>query len=148
MANFQDIDLMAVGRHCSRKDCNRLDYLPIKCDHCNLLFCAQHHDAKEHHCQSFVNLDRVIPACPLCGQLVALVSNVSKNDQVEKHIRSGCKALIAEKRRKNVCSQMNCKRHSLIPFNCHICQKTFCVRHRHSGDHTCIPLPPTTIAVY
>eukprot|EP00112_Aurelia_sp_Birch-Aquarium-sp1_P002393 Seg1263.6 transcript_id=Seg1263.6/GoldUCD/mRNA.D3Y31 product="AN1-type zinc finger protein 2B" protein_id=Seg1263.6/GoldUCD/D3Y31 len=148
MANSQEIDLMSIGKHCSKNDCRQLDYLPFKCDYCSKEFCKEHHDVKEHSCPSFVNRDRIVPTCPLCGKLVALTLNETINDQVERHIRSGCQKLVVEKRKKNQCSQMNCRQRTLIPFNCHSCYKNFCVRHRHSGDHTCIPMTPTSIAVH
>ena len=30
---------MDVGSHCSLSSCNALDFLPVPCDHCRLLFC-------------------------------------------------------------------------------------------------------------
>jgi len=128
MANSQNVDLMAVGTHCSKKDCKRLDFLPFKCDHCHKEFCHLHHEPREHSCASFISQDRILPACPLCGKMVALSANETINDQVERHIISGCTQLVAEKRKRNQCSQVNCKQRTLVPFTCNACHKNFCVK--------------------
>ncbi|GFR12790.1 hypothetical protein TNCT_602391, partial [Trichonephila clavata] len=31
-----------LGNHCYEKSCNRLDFLPMKCDACSNLFCYEH----------------------------------------------------------------------------------------------------------
>lgn len=49
--------------------------------------------------------------------------------KVERHITSGCKLLLAEKRKRNQCSQSNCKQRSLVPFTCNACYKDFCIRY-------------------
>lgn len=148
MANSESTDLMSVGKHCSLSDCKRLDFLPYKCGPCGMIFCQEHYGVNFHNCPSFKSKDRVIPSCPLCGKLVVLTANETINDQVERHIRSGCQNLTVEKRKKNRCSQMNCKKSSLVPIGCHKCLKNFCVRHRHPGDHNCIPTTSTPVAVH
>lgn len=34
----QDYDLLSIGRHCSIKDCNQLDFLPFTCSDCHATF--------------------------------------------------------------------------------------------------------------
>merc|ERR1719291_1197908 len=41
---------MEVGSHCSLSSCNTLDFLPVPCDHCRLLFCRDHFLASSHGC--------------------------------------------------------------------------------------------------
>lgn len=36
------MELPHMGTHCSDSFCKQLDYLPMKCDACNELFCKDH----------------------------------------------------------------------------------------------------------
>ncbi|XP_057291336.1 AN1-type zinc finger protein 2A-like [Hydractinia symbiolongicarpus] len=136
MANSELFDMMSVGRHCNETFCKKLDFLPFKCDFCKKEFCLSHYKPNEHLCKEVKDQDSKLPSCPLCGKY--LVKGRSDNDQVEKHILSGCQSLKATKRKKNRCSHTGCRNVNLIPLHCEKCLSTFCVRHRHPGDHGCI----------
>uniref|UniRef100_A0A8C9IVZ3 Zinc finger AN1-type containing 2B n=1 Tax=Piliocolobus tephrosceles TaxID=591936 RepID=A0A8C9IVZ3_9PRIM len=41
-----------LGAHCSEPSCQRLDFLPLKCDACLGIFCADHVAYAQHHCGS------------------------------------------------------------------------------------------------
>ena len=41
---------MEIGSHCHYFDCNRLDFLPIKCPSCKNLFCKDHSLPNVHQC--------------------------------------------------------------------------------------------------
>uniref|UniRef100_A0A8D0R2H2 Zinc finger AN1-type containing 2B n=1 Tax=Sus scrofa TaxID=9823 RepID=A0A8D0R2H2_PIG len=41
-----------LGAHCSEPSCQRLDFLPLKCDACSGIFCADHVAYAQHHCAS------------------------------------------------------------------------------------------------
>ncbi|XP_044769348.1 AN1-type zinc finger protein 2B isoform X4 [Neomonachus schauinslandi] len=41
-----------LGAHCSEPSCQRLDFLPLKCDACSGIFCADHVAYAQHHCGS------------------------------------------------------------------------------------------------
>uniref|UniRef100_A0A8C9B4W3 Zinc finger AN1-type containing 2B n=1 Tax=Prolemur simus TaxID=1328070 RepID=A0A8C9B4W3_PROSS len=41
-----------LGAHCSEPSCQRLDFLPLKCDACSSIFCADHVAYAQHHCGS------------------------------------------------------------------------------------------------
>uniref|UniRef100_A0A8B9YMF7 Zinc finger AN1-type containing 2B n=1 Tax=Bos mutus grunniens TaxID=30521 RepID=A0A8B9YMF7_BOSMU len=41
-----------LGAHCSEPSCKRLDFLPLKCDACSGIFCADHVAYAQHHCGS------------------------------------------------------------------------------------------------
>ncbi|KAL9936758.1 hypothetical protein V8E36_003993 [Tilletia maclaganii] len=43
---------MEHGTHCHLSDCNRLDFLPVRCPLCSEEFCFQHHLPKAHNCQA------------------------------------------------------------------------------------------------
>lgn len=42
-----------VGERCSMKDCNQLNFLPFKCDHCLNIFCKEHFQTDAHKCLNF-----------------------------------------------------------------------------------------------
>ena len=41
-----------MGQHCAEQTCKQLDYLPSKCDACQLLFCQDHLPYDDHKCNS------------------------------------------------------------------------------------------------
>lgn len=48
-----DKDLGAIGQHCSLPSCNLLDFLPIKCELCGLVFCKEHYSVTAHKCEKY-----------------------------------------------------------------------------------------------
>lgn len=50
MSDGSTIDLEGFGKNCAFKECNRLDFLPIRCTHCSLLFCKEHSSITSHIC--------------------------------------------------------------------------------------------------
>ncbi|KAK9501938.1 hypothetical protein O3M35_012568 [Rhynocoris fuscipes] len=42
-----------AGANCNVKECNLLDFLPVKCTHCNLIFCKDHAVTSSHDCKEF-----------------------------------------------------------------------------------------------
>ena len=77
------------------------------------------------------------------------------NDQVERHIVSGCQELVAtkpkERKRANRCTYNNCRRREMVPFVCPQCERVYCLGHRHALDHKCQGLAmtvPRTVAVH
>ena len=108
------------------------------------------------HPPSFpLSLQSRIPTCPLCQQLVLKPQGASANDQIERHIMSGCTALVvtsAQRRKKaNRCQYKQCRQSELIPFTCPSCGQSFCSRHRHDINHDCSgpsPTVPRTVAVH
>lgn len=41
---------LEIGKHCGNEDCNRLDFLPIKCIKCHIFFCQYHCNISKHKC--------------------------------------------------------------------------------------------------
>jgi len=135
MANSDDFDCMAIGKHCAERTCRKLDFLPFPCEYCKEVFCGDHRVPKQHRCAEVIDKDSRLPQCPLCEKFI--VKSEDDNSQVEQHIRSGCKDLVVTKRTKHRCSTSGCKQTILIPFQCDNCLSSFCVRHRHPSDHKC-----------
>lgn len=53
MSNSNESDLGGIGQHCSLSTCNRLDFLPIKCDLCSRVFCKDHFSVTAHNCEKY-----------------------------------------------------------------------------------------------
>ncbi|XP_073820934.1 AN1-type zinc finger protein 2A [Musca autumnalis] len=124
-----------LGQHCSEKSCNRLDFLPVKCDACKNVFCSSHFNYDHHNCKHG-RKDHQVPLCPLCGEPVPTAPGVEPDLTVGQHIDKQCKS-DSRKIFTNRCSYKSCKRKELIPVNCSQCKKNFCLRHRHTADHEC-----------
>lgn len=148
------MELPHIGENCALTQCNRLDFLPIKCDACSKVFCLEHYRYETHGCETAKNKDFQVPVCPLCMQPV-----VAKRDQlpdlaVSQHIDQFCtknellknyhRQKIATKTNLHACSYKSCKQKDLIYLECSDCQAKFCIKHRHPGDHAC-PGPTTSV---
>ena len=152
-----------LGQYCCEKTCNRLgmwmsdyvfrsnfvckhvfsvefhvilDFLPMKCDACDQMFCSSHFNYEQHKCTSGLRKDYQVPLCPLCGEPVPTAPGVEPDLTVGQHIDKQCKS-DSKKIFTNQCSHKSCKRKELIPVNCSQCKKNFCLRHRHTADHQC-----------
>ncbi|GFN93040.1 An1-type Zinc finger protein 1-like [Plakobranchus ocellatus] len=44
------MELPHIGQNCDAENCNQLDFLPFKCDHCGKVFCLQHKFCDDHKC--------------------------------------------------------------------------------------------------
>ncbi|XP_053671860.1 AN1-type zinc finger protein 2A [Anopheles nili] len=125
-----------LGKHCTDQYCNKLDFLPMKCDACGDIFCSDHFSYKDHACPSAYKKDVQVPICPLCGDPVPTPRDVSPDVTVGAHIDRFCKS-DRKKIYTNRCSYRNCKKKELIPVNCSVCRLNFCLKHRHTTDHDC-----------
>lgn len=102
------MELPDVGKHCSYKHCNRLDFLPIECPLCKLQFCKDHIKGTEHKCTK--SHDNTLTK----EQLECLDGPASYE-----------------------CSIELCKGRELTPIECDKCKQRFCLKHRLPGDHDC-----------
>ncbi|PWA02524.1 hypothetical protein BB558_001373 [Smittium angustum] len=139
------MELPHVGEHCSNKDCNRLDFLPYKCEYCNKKFCENHWKANDHSCENQHKiLDFRIPTCPICNLPVPINRGEDPNYKVENHIRMGC-SKIPGKSGKNPgqkgaqCGFDGCKPKGMVFTVCSSCGNKYCLKHRHEADHNCKP---------
>lgn len=129
-----------IGKHCSRPHCNKLDFLPIKCDACDLLFCDEHFRYTTHNCLKAYEKDNQVPVCPLCNIPIPVQKGQHPDYIVGAHIDSDCQSDPAKSRRKvftNKCSYKKCKNKEVVPVICNDCSLNFCLKHRHAVDHNC-----------
>ncbi|KAH8263053.1 hypothetical protein KR044_003761 [Drosophila immigrans] len=131
-----------LGQHCNEATCNRLDFLPVKCDSCDKVFCASHYNYERHNCPGAHKKNFQVPICPLCGEPVPTAPGVEPDLTVGQHIDKQCRS-DSKKIYTNRCHAKGCKRKELIPVECSQCKLNFCLRHRHSSDHDCNPAAAT-----
>lgn len=130
-----------LGEHCSESSCNRLDFLPLRCDACEALFCTDHISYQEHSCPSAYKKNVQVPVCPLCNAAVPCKRGDPPDVAVGQHIDNDCRSDYGKDRRKvfaNKCSSKGCKTKEIVPVNCSDCGRNYCLKHRHPSDHSCI----------
>lgn len=132
-----------LGKHCSEKYCNKLDFLPMKCDACGEIFCSEHFSYQTHSCPSAHRKDFQVPVCPLCSEPVPTPRDVSPDVTVGAHIDQFCRS---EKKKiyTNRCTFKTCKKKELVPFSCGSCKRNYCLKHRHTADHECAGVAAAT----
>nr|CAG4648123.1 EOG090X0APF [Moina brachiata]SVE93172.1 EOG090X0APF [Moina brachiata] len=129
-----------LGKHCSEKTCNQLDFLPMKCDACEEIFCKDHIRYELHKCESSYKKDIQVPVCPLCNQPVPWKRGEAPDISVSDHIDRDCQSDPAKQKRKvfgNKCSLKGCKLKEVVPIICDKCKLNYCLKHRHTIDHNC-----------
>lgn len=133
------MEFPGLGEHCADHQCQRLDFLPMKCDACEKIFCITHYKYDSHSCPQAYLKENQVPICPLCNQPVPLTRGELPDVGVNQHIENDCQDDRALKKRiyKNRCSFTRCKNKELIPITCNQCRKNYCLRHRHPLDHEC-----------
>lgn len=126
-----------LGKHCGFKECNLLDFLPVKCGWCRGHFCKDHWAFEAHHCPDAQQQNRgsQVPVCPLCDGPVPTPKGRSADEFVSAHIDRDCKADEDLKRRQRVftkrCSVPKCRQKLVVKVDCSSCRRTFCLTHRH-----------------
>ncbi|KAL3053314.1 hypothetical protein OYC64_005783 [Pagothenia borchgrevinki] len=134
------MELPHLGEHCSEKTCKRLDFLPMKCDACQEIFCKDHITYATHKCMSAYQKDIQVPVCPLCNIPIPVKRGEMPDIKVGEHIDRDCKSDPAQRKRKiftNKCSRGGCKQKEMIRVTCDQCHLNYCLKHRHSLDHEC-----------
>ncbi|XP_039700780.1 AN1-type zinc finger protein 2B isoform X1 [Pteropus medius] len=129
-----------LGAHCSEPSCQRLDFLPLKCDACSGIFCADHVAYAQHHCGSAYQKDIQVPVCPLCNVPVPVARGEPPDRAVGEHIDRDCRSDPAQQKRKiftNKCERSGCRQREMMKLTCECCGRNFCIKHRHPLDHDC-----------
>lgn len=129
-----------LGEHCSEKSCKRLDFLPMRCDACEEIFCKDHITYANHKCTSSYKKDVQVPVCPLCNTPIPIKRGEMPDIKVGEHIDRDCKSDPAQRKRKiftNKCSKGGCKQKEMIRVTCDQCHLNYCLKHRHPLDHEC-----------
>lgn len=137
------MELPHLGKNCALRECNQLDFLPVKCDACSEIYCVRHYQYDNHNCEKAKNRDAQVPVCPLCSEPVVSKRNELPDVAVSQHIDQYCKLndrLKAQKPKSNLqaCSFKSCKQKDLIYLECKDCRSKFCIKHRHPSDHLCV----------
>lgn len=137
------MELPHIGENCALKECNRLDFLPVKCDACAGIFCLEHYQYENHSCQKAKSKNVQVPICPLCSEPVASRANQLPDLAVSQHIDQYCKRneliknRIKPKTDLQSCSFKSCRQKDLIYLECNDCKSKYCIKHRHPTDHQC-----------
>uniref|UniRef100_A0A3B1INZ0 Zinc finger, AN1-type domain 2A n=1 Tax=Astyanax mexicanus TaxID=7994 RepID=A0A3B1INZ0_ASTMX len=129
-----------LGEHCSEKSCKQLDFLPMRCDACEEIFCKDHITYASHKCTSSYKKDVQVPVCPLCNTPIPIKRGEMPDIKVGEHIDRDCKSDPAQRKRKiftNKCSKGGCKQKEMIRVTCDQCHLNYCLKHRHPLDHDC-----------
>ncbi|KAJ0001226.1 hypothetical protein NQD34_006246 [Periophthalmus magnuspinnatus] len=138
-----------LGEHCSEKTCKRLDFLPMKCDACQEIFCKDHITYANHKCTSSYKKDIQVPVCPLCNIPIPVKRGEMPDIKVGEHIDRDCKSDPAQRKRKastllllhliftNKCSKGGCKQKEMMRVTCDQCHLNYCLKHRNPLDHDC-----------
>ncbi|XP_048724749.1 AN1-type zinc finger protein 2B isoform X1 [Caretta caretta] len=129
-----------LGAHCSQPTCKRLDFLPLKCDACEQIFCTDHITYTQHQCTSAYKKDVQVPVCPLCNIPIPVKKGEMPDAVVGEHIDRDCKSDPAQRKRKiftNKCLKPGCKQREMMKVICDQCHGNFCLKHRHPLDHDC-----------
>ena len=83
------MELPHIGLRCIIPECKQLDFLPIKCDACNGIFCAEHYKYSQHNCAEARESNNVVPVCEKCQTLVP-PKNLSADDAMKLHLLNHC----------------------------------------------------------
>ncbi|XP_071452840.1 AN1-type zinc finger protein 2A-like [Hetaerina americana] len=138
-----------LGKHCHLGNCKKLDFLPMKCDACENIFCQDHFTYNNHNCPSASQKDVQVPVCPLCNIPIPTKRGQLPDIAVGAHIDSDCQSDPAQSRRKvftNRCNVKACKQKELIPVLCRDCKLNYCLKHRHPQDHQCKGSPGSNLS--
>jgi len=138
--NSNKKDVFHVGTYCQEPSCNRLDFLPVRCDGCLKNFCNDHFRYGAHNCASGLQNDNQVPTCPLCQAPIPVKRGEIPDVRVGQHIDSDCQSEKALSKRKvftNICSAKGCKKKEMRRVECTRCLKTYCLGHRFPDDHEC-----------
>lgn len=132
-----------VGKHCTHKGCNQLDFLPYTCHRCKSIYCQEHWKPDQHSCphQFDSSFDSQVPVCPICNQPIPTARNTDPNISVNNHIAQNCPksptSISKTPVYKNSCSFRSCKSKSMVNITCSQCGKGYCIKHRLEADHKC-----------
>ncbi|NWU94726.1 ZFN2B protein, partial [Upupa epops] len=116
------------------------DFLPLKCDACERIFCTDHIAYAQHDCTSAYKKDVQVPVCPLCNAPIPVRRGEMPDIVVGEHIDRDCKSDPAQRKRKiftNKCMKPGCKQKEMMKVICDQCHKNYCLKHRHPLDHDC-----------
>jgi len=130
------MELPDLGKNCSFRLCQQLDFLPYRCDRCLLIFCGDHRKYDDHSCEVVIEYVNEVPSCPICKQPISIKKGQDIDKVVSEHIEQGCPTV--EKPIPSFeCCVPRCKVKELIKMNCSFCGRNFCIKHLQPTSHQC-----------
>ncbi|KAF8531907.1 hypothetical protein JB92DRAFT_2803234 [Gautieria morchelliformis] len=126
------MDLPVIGGRCEAYGCGSFDFLPIRCNGCQKMFCSHHIILDSHACPSFdTNPKDDAPQH----------QNTSKKHDGQRCSLEGCQKPTLE----SVIVDTTHPEHRIVAV-CSHCSGAFCASHRHSSDHACSSNPQASTA--
>lgn len=129
-----------LGRRCAYEGCNQKDFLPFKCDMCQLDLCLIHRTYIAHNCVKAAGKDFTSVDCPICNKGFKLSRADDPNEAWESHYANDCTQRSGPAKAKPVTCPVALCRTILGPSNtfvCTKCQLKVCLTHRIPEEHLC-----------
>ena len=79
-----------VGSKCAHHECQKQDFLPIKCQECKLTYCNIHANYNKHDCIGSLKRDIISYACPLCDVSIKLSKADNADEKWQEHYANTC----------------------------------------------------------
>uniref|UniRef100_A0A5B7BP83 Putative Zinc finger family protein n=1 Tax=Davidia involucrata TaxID=16924 RepID=A0A5B7BP83_DAVIN len=129
-----------LGMHCQHSECNKLDFLPFKCNACQKFFCLDHRSYKSHECPKSDHGSRKVLVCEICSMSIEITGQDGEDEKaiLEKHEKSvDCDP--NKKKKKPICPVRRCRERLTFSntSTCKTCQLNVCLKHRFPADHAC-----------
>ncbi|CAF0867839.1 unnamed protein product [Brachionus calyciflorus] len=134
------MELLDKGKHCEEEYCHQLDLLPMKCKACNHFYCSEHFKYESHNCKEHKKFDFKIPTCELCNKTIEFRRGDDMDMCLARHMEKCQFNEIAPKKvNSEKCAHKTCKTktNGVFKFECLVCHKNFCNKHRIPEDHEC-----------
>ena len=137
-----EVDFVKGAQHCALEECRLRDFLPFRCGLCEKTFCLDHRKPADHSCPVPIP-DNTTVFCPICKAAILVRFSEGENAQqnLAEHANSKCRKHALPNKPKYACGVEKCKKQSDVPFDCSICEKQFCLRHRAPDNHECTGPP-------
>ncbi|KAJ2231070.1 zinc finger, AN1-type domain [Coemansia sp. RSA 518] len=96
-----------------------------------------HWRTEQHLCErTDLVVDRRVPSCPICNQVISLGPDDNPDTVVDRHIAQGCKQN-QPKPKRNGCLHKGCKLKAVAFDVCPECEHKYCITHLHTSAHDC-----------
>jgi len=126
--------------HCDfcNAECDNVKNRVFYCNKCNQPFCQSHSDVERHDC---IFIHQRTLECPLCKVVLIIPDGADPNQIWVEHSNHSCTAADQPSVKKE-CGSCQCPLNDLNMHKCANCDIEFCLKHRLSEDHVCIPALP------
>ncbi|CAD2108083.1 zinc finger protein, putative [Plasmodium vinckei] len=120
---------------CQFEGCRYHDFLPHKCEYCELLFCELHKKAQDHVCSKLKHSDlKKVILCEYCNAVIP-----DEEEEIKWHLLYKC-TYVKKTNKPKICDREKCTTvlNDINSYFCKQCKKTFCLPHRYDFTHKCI----------